>query len=297
MNIKKLLFVTKFEELWFDALQSLLDLRKADLNHVVFLNVIEREKVALRRGTGYQKKEELKLREKANIRFIDWAENLFEQGMEVGVYIVVGGMVKQVSSAAQKEMADLIVIGREKKSKIEKLLTGSDITEIIRRTSLPVLVYKYLPPQGNSSEQPFARPLLATNWSPASQRAVEYLRPLKQVVEQVNVIHVADEKSLQSASAMGIQKTRKETRKKLEMICDTLEADGLKARAHVYIGDTVDQIEKAARECQATMIIAGTPGTDSWKERLTGSIPQALADDSVFPTLLIPPAPEAPSKE
>ena len=40
MDIKRLLFVTKFEELWFDALQSLLDLRKAALNHVVFLNVI-----------------------------------------------------------------------------------------------------------------------------------------------------------------------------------------------------------------------------------------------------------------
>ena len=45
--------------------------------------------------------------------------------MEVGVYIVVGTMVQQVISAAQKETADLIVIGRQNKSKIEKLLTGS----------------------------------------------------------------------------------------------------------------------------------------------------------------------------
>ncbi len=41
MKVKKLLFVTKFEELWFDALESLMDLRKVGLNHVVFLNVIE----------------------------------------------------------------------------------------------------------------------------------------------------------------------------------------------------------------------------------------------------------------
>ena len=51
MKIKKLLFATRLEKLWFDALQSLMDLRKADLNHVVFLNVIERDKVAMRRGT------------------------------------------------------------------------------------------------------------------------------------------------------------------------------------------------------------------------------------------------------
>ena len=38
MEIKKLLFVTKFDELRFDALQSLLDLRNAALDHIVFLN-------------------------------------------------------------------------------------------------------------------------------------------------------------------------------------------------------------------------------------------------------------------
>ena len=56
MEIHKILFVTKFEELWFDAVESLMDLRKASLDHVVFLNVIQREKVALRRGKGYQGK-------------------------------------------------------------------------------------------------------------------------------------------------------------------------------------------------------------------------------------------------
>ena len=52
MDIKKLLFVTKFDDLCFDALQSLLTLRNASLNHVVFVNVIEREKVAMHRRLG-----------------------------------------------------------------------------------------------------------------------------------------------------------------------------------------------------------------------------------------------------
>ena len=30
MDIQKVLFVTKFEELWFDALESLMDLRKVN---------------------------------------------------------------------------------------------------------------------------------------------------------------------------------------------------------------------------------------------------------------------------
>ena len=125
MEIKKLLFVTKFEELGFDALRSMLNLRKAALEHVVFVNVIERDRIAMRRGTGYQKEEEIRLRETANIRFIDWAETLFEQGMEVGVYIVVGSMVSEVIKAAQKEEAGLIVIGRSHKGVLEQLYSGS----------------------------------------------------------------------------------------------------------------------------------------------------------------------------
>ncbi|MCP4718039.1 MAG: universal stress protein, partial [Desulfobacteraceae bacterium] len=65
MKINKLLFVTKFEDLCYDALNPLLSLMKADLEHVVFLNVIERDKVAMKRGSGYLKEEEVKLKETA----------------------------------------------------------------------------------------------------------------------------------------------------------------------------------------------------------------------------------------
>ncbi len=288
-EIRKLLFVTKFEELWFDALQSLLDQRKLPLSHVVFLNVIEREKVALRRGAGYQKEEEIKLREKANIRFIDWAEHLFEQGLECGVYIVVGSLVQHVVDTAKKEDVDLIVIGRQKKGKLELFYSSSDITEIIRRAEVPVLVYKYMTQDIKAVESPLKRPLLATDWSPSSWRAVEYLKNLKDAIEQINVIHVASEKSLKGSSAMAVQKIRKETRQRLEEVCDMFEEAGIDARPHVYVGNPVTEIEKAARDCQATLIVAGTSGKSAWTERWIGSVPKDLAEKSVFPTLLVPP--------
>ena len=252
MEIKKLLFVTRFDKLRFDALQSLMDLKKAALNHVVFLNVIERDKVAMRRGKGYEKGAEIRLREKANIRFIDWAETLFEQGMEVGVYIVVGNFTAQVIGAAEKEAVDLIVLSPDKKGRFEQLYSGSDITEIVHRSATPVLVYKYLFRKGPLAENPFEKPLLATNWSAGSQLAIDYIKSLKAVVQEVDIIYVASEKDLKETSAMGIQKTRKENRKKLEALCDDLEDDGITAKPHVYIGDTLSEIEKAARECQSS---------------------------------------------
>ena len=292
MEIKKLLFVTKFEELGFDAVRSLLTLRKSALEHIIFVYVIERERVAMRRGKGYQKDQEIRLREEANIRFIDWAENLFEQGMEVGCYIVVGGLVPEVIKAAQKESTDLIVIGRSHKGVLEHLYSGSDVTELLHRAWTPVLVYKHLSETAISVEEPFERPLVAIDWSPGSLRAVEYLKFLKDSVQEVHLVHVADEKDLKGNSAMAIQKTRKETRDKLEEICESFEAAGIKAREHLYIGDPDEEIEKAAKDCQASMIVLGSSAKASWVERFLGSTPRKIAEESIYPTLLIPPEKE-----
>jgi len=288
MKIEKLLFVTKFEELGFDAVRSLLSLTKADLNHVVFINVIERDQFAMSR-VGYRKDEEIRLREAANIRFIDWSESLFEQGLEVGVYIVVGTLVPEVIKAAQKEETDLIVIGRSHKGVLEHLYSGSDVTELLRRAATPVLLYKHLSETAISIEKPFDRPLLAIDWSPASLRAVEYLKGLGDVVSEISLVHVASQKDLKGPSAMEIQKTRKQTRQKLDAICTLFETEGIDARAHVYIGDPDDEIEKAARDCQATMIVLGSSAKSAWVEKWLGSTPRKYAEESIYPTLLIPP--------
>lgn len=288
MEIQKLLFVTKFNDLSFNALQSLLCLRNASLNHVVLASVIEREKVAMHRGLGYQKSEEVRLRETANIRFIDWAENLFEQGMEVGVYIVVGNLVHKVIEAAHKEQADLIVIGRSRKRFLDQLYSGSDVTEILRQAATPVLVYKPPTDKIDLLDKPFDRPLLATDWSPASKQAEEILLPLKGVVQKVNVVHVASEKDLKG-SAMEIQKVRKQCRTKLDAIADRFESHGIEASAHVYIGDPIQEIERAAADCQSSMIVMGSSGKSAWTERWLGSTPQTIAEKSEYPTLVTPP--------
>ncbi len=287
MDIRKLLFVTQFEELWFDALQSLLDLRQAALEHVVFINVIERDKVAMHRGTGYQKSEAIRLREKANIHFINWAETLFEQGLEVGVYIVVGSLVNQVVQAAQKEQADLIVLGDRKQGGIKQFYRGEELAEIVLRSRTPVLLYRYAG-ERQQALPPFRRPLLATDWGPASGNAVGYLRGLKPLIEEINVVHVADERDLKGDSAMTIQQTRKDLRARLEQICDLFAADGIAAKAHLAVGDPADRIDKTARQCRATMIVSGISTRTGFGKRWRGDTYRAIADKTGLTTLIVP---------
>ncbi|MEA2014857.1 MAG: universal stress protein [Thermodesulfobacteriota bacterium] len=288
MKNKKLLFVTQFEELWFDALMSLMDLRKTGFNHVVFLHVIERDKVAMRRGKGYLKDEEVKLREMANVRFIDWAESLFEQGMEVGAHIVVGNPLPRIISTAAAEDVDLIVTGHHRKGKFEELYGGSETLEILERTSTPVLVYKYMLPSGKVNERPFEIPLLTLDWSPASEMAIEYLLSFKGVLKKVIAVHVIGEKEFKSTSAMEIQSLRKENKQKLEEVCSRFEKEGIEAESHLYVGSTFEQIERAATEREATMIVAGTTGKSPLKEIFLGSVATKLTKQSMLPSLLVP---------
>lgn len=288
MRIKKLLFVTKFEDLCYDALNSLMSLRQAALDHVVFLNVIERDKVAMKRGSGYLKEEEVKLKETANIRFIDWAENLFELGMEVGAYIEVSTLIPEILKVVEKEKPDLIVIGRSHKGALEQLYSGSDITELTRRTAIPILVFKHMMEDRMVPEEIFKRPLFATSWSNSSRKAVDCLKELGQVIGELHLMHVVKEKDLKSLDTHEVQKVRKKERKRLDDLCEEFEAAGISARPHVYVGDPEKEILKAAKEYQATMIILGFSDRTALLERWMGSISRNVADNSIYPCLLFP---------
>lgn len=287
-KIRKLLFVTKFEDLCYDALNSLLVLQHSGLEHVVFLNVIERDQVAMQRGSGYLKEEEIKLKETANIRFIDWAENLFELGLEVGAYIEVSTLIPEILRVIDIESPDLIVIGQSHKGIIKQLYAGSDVMELVRRAKVPIMVFKHMIEDNIIPEKLFDRPLFATNWSDTSMKTVEYIKGLKNIVGQMHIIHVVQENALKGTDSHEVQKVRKEERKKLEMLCDELGKEGIDARPHVYVGDPQKEIEKAAREYQATIVILGSGEKASILKRWVGSISKNIADNSVYPCLLIP---------
>jgi nucleotide-binding universal stress UspA family protein len=100
---------------------------------------------------------------------------------------------------------------------------------------------------------------------------------------------VISEKDLKGSSAMAVQKTRKKIRAKLEEICAIFEAEGIKAREHIYVGEPEEEIERAAKDCQSTVIVLGSSAKGAWVERWLGSTPRSIAEKSVYPTLLIPP--------
>ena len=288
MKITKMLFVSGFEELWLDALQSLMSLRKAGMNDVVFLHVISREKVAMRRGAGYLKQEERKLREIADIRFIDWAETLYEEGMEVVAHIAIGNIVPKILSVTEIEGVDLIVTARRKRAKLEELYAGSETSDLLRRTDKPVLIYNYLSQSGKVGENPFERLLLALDWTESSEKILDYILALKGAVKRVDIVNVISEKDIAKLSKMEAHKLERGRKKRLDEVCDVLIEEKFDARPHLYIGNVEEQIEKGASEHRATMIVLGSGRKSVWKEKWSGSVSYTLADNSELPILIIP---------
>ena len=288
MKINKILFVSEFEELWLDALQSLMSLRKAGMNDVVFLHVISRDKVAMRRGTGYLKQEERKIREIADIRFIDWAETLYEEGMEVVAHIVIGNIIPKILSVSELEGVDLIVTARRKRAKLEELYAGSETSDLLRRTDKPVLIYNYLSQSGKVGDNPFERLLLGLDWTESSEKVLDYVLALKGAVKRVDIVHVISEKDVAKITKMEAQKVERKNKKRLDEVCDVLIKEKFDARPHLYIGNTEEQIEKGASEHRATMIVLGAKRKSIWKEKWSGSVSYSLADKSELPILIIP---------
>jgi nucleotide-binding universal stress UspA family protein len=130
--------------------------------------------------------------------------------------------------------------------------------------------------------------MLAMDWSPAAEKAVEFVKAFRGLVEEVTIIHVGSEKALRSSSAMDVQRYRKTCRQRLRSVEQVFAQAGLKARSHLYIGDPYQEIEKAAQEWRASLIVTGCSGKGTWRERIIGSVPRRLAEKSDNSTLIVP---------
>ncbi|MEW5746523.1 MAG: universal stress protein [Nitrospirota bacterium] len=295
MNIEKLLFPTQFKELAFDTLETLLALRRVGLREIVLSYIIPREEVAFVPFGGYLKEEEERLRNEARIRFEDWQRVLSSAGIASTIVIEVGDAVPRILAIAQRERVDLIVVGRKRLTMGESLFIGSHTMDILRRSPIPVLVHKYMVQFERSGEtvsrvndRIFERPLLATDWSGPSRKALEFILSLKGVAAKALVAHVIGSKLSKGLEQSELLRIERESKERLEQYCAMLREAGIDAEPHLSAGDEVRELLSLSREFDASMIVMGTTGKDRLHEFFLGSVSHRMAERSELPTLLVP---------
>jgi nucleotide-binding universal stress UspA family protein len=295
MEFKKILFPTKFRELAFNSLESILELKKAGLKEIVLTYIIPRDEVAFVPYGGYMKDEEERLREQARIRFENWQEAISAEGIESKIRIEVGNPVPKLLRIAEEEKVDLIIAGRKKRTVLGKVYVGSHTLELIRRSTVPVLVSKYMVRfewEGDLitrvNDRLFTAPLLATDWSEPSEKALGLVSSFKELADKVMVTHIIGVKISKGLDKSELNRIEKESKERLEEYCDRLKKDGINAESHLFSGRSAHEIIRVAREHKASMIVMGTTGKDRFKEFWLGSVSHRVTESSELPVLLVP---------
>ncbi len=292
---KKVLFHTHFRELALNSLKTILELKKAGLESIVLTHIIPRDDVSFVPYGGYLKETVTQLKAEARMRFEDWQEIIAQHGIESHIRIEVGAPNAEILSIAKKENVDLIVIGRKKRSLMEKVYVGSHIMDILRRSTVPVLMSKYMvqfeweqEQLTRTNEHFFERPMLATDWSQPSENASQYMSALKGLAKTVIVVHVIDAKLSKGMSRERLSQIEKESQLRLQGYCRKIEQFGMNAEHHLSAGKTVQEIIRLSRDHNASMIVMGKTGKDWFREYWLGGVSHQIAELSELPVLLIP---------
>lgn len=295
MKFETLLFHTRFRELAFNSLKAILELKAAGLKKVVLAHVIPREEVAFVPYGGMLKDEEDRLREEASRQFDDWIQTVDDVELAFAKRIETGSTNAAVLEMAQEEKIDLIVVGRKKRTLLEKVYVGTHVLDILRRSDVPVLMSKYMVQyewQGETlmrtNDHIWRRPLLATDWSAPSQRALDATMALKGLAEKIIVTHVLGARRVKNLEPPAIQRLEDESTKRLDDYCHQIDAAGLSSESHLAIGRTVEEIIKLSRDFNASMIVMGRTGKDWFQEYWLGGVSHQVAELSELPVLLIP---------
>ena len=294
MIFKKVLFHTHFRDLALNALKSIMTLKAVGLESIILTHIIPRDDVSFVPYGGYHKEAEEQFKADARIRFEDWQTILAEAGINSSIRIEVGAPNAAILSIAEHENVDLIIVGRKKRTLLEKVYVGAHIMDILRRSKVPVLMYKYMVQfewQGEqlsrTNDQIFKRPLLATDWSQPSENSLKSLDALKGLADEVLVAHVIDAKLSKGMDSEQRRQLESESRHRLKKYCQQIEQMGLQAEFHLASGKTVAELIRLSRDHQASMIVMGKTGKDWFQEYWLGGVSHQVAELSELPVLLL----------
>jgi len=109
---------------------------------------------------------------KAEQRMTELTEKVTKTGVSSRLRIERGRIWDVLSSLIQREDVDLLVLGTHGRGGIKKLALGSVAEEVLRRADCPVLTVG--PKVADAASADFRRILFATDFGPASAKALPY---------------------------------------------------------------------------------------------------------------------------
>jgi len=206
----------------------------------------------------------------------------------------LGNAASEIESAVKEEDADLLVIATRGLTGWRHLVFGSVTERTVRMASCPVLaIHDREDEKEKNSILPFRKILCPTDFSEPSRLAVATASELAgHYGAMLALLHVTWTTSNRLPSgeyeiASYDQLKMSEAHAKL---CELIaESTPFTAHAHPFVrmGNTAEEIERAAEAEDADLIVIATHGTSGWHRMFYGSVAEQVLRVTKFPILVV----------
>jgi len=278
----KVLLATDFSKTAEKLTDCLVELKNVGIEEVIILQVIE-DHIGSPEGAHYAKKTDQKLLEKSREK----AEKI---GLKAITAVEIGKPYKKIIEKAEEEKCSLILIASHGGGIIKELLLGSTTLNLIRKTTVPVLIEKYEEIAKNDfitfSKNKFERILLPIDFSVFNNKVLDMVKKMSNPSEEIILTNIIES----SDNLEELEARKKEAEKRLQEIHRELTEENIKSRCNIEVrhGDPAKNIIEIAEEKDVGIIIMSTKGKSNLKELLIGSTAEKVAEKSPIPVLLVP---------
>lgn len=289
----RVLFPTDLSAYSDAVLACLPDLKPAGLREVVLLSVIRPSDVPLPEMVNREGLEAWRwmLEEKLHIHQMA----LEGKGLRAFTRVAYGNPAEQIVRVAEDERVEMIVLGAQGATAAQELLIGSTAYEVVRRTSVPVLLEKFevVRELGHVKchrvcEHAFERVLHPTDFSECADAAFQVVKRLKAAgAKEVIVLHVQDDRVMKLRSREQLAEFDRHDAERLEALCKTLSMFGLDAKPVLRHGIPFKEALAVADEMDVSLIALGSHGHSAVREMLAGSTFENVARLSRQPVLVV----------
>ncbi|AEA46461.1 universal stress protein [Archaeoglobus veneficus] len=288
---EKILFPTDFSEVSLHALENcipkLFEMGAKELIVIHVVDIVPEEFEVLHA-----------LEMRAKERLDEIVEKLKAKGVKVTGLVCFGSISPviaveakcpsiEIVDRAACEMVDLVVIPSKGKHIKRKMQIGSTARNVIRKSSVPVLVLKYDWNEEKKSIEClgdcatiFERPLIALDLSPCSELVVSVVRRFSEKIKRAMLYHVVDYGSVEEMEA-----NMKNAKNALELYAKKLN---IECETEVDAGIASKEILAKLLSFEASMLVVGKTGRGWLKEILLGGTADAVIKESSVPTLVVP---------
>lgn len=192
---------------------------------------------------------------------------------------VRGGQPATGICQTAKEKQSFIYIPGKRKNLLSATLLGSTTNDVLRLTTIPVLVHKARP----ALKDTIKNILYATDFKDAAQRALPYVKDLACAGGKLNVLHVGK----RAADPFSEQHRRKNVMDKIKLLTKDLETHFSWVEGKEDVGTPSNYIAKYSEEIQADVIVLGRYNK-GLTQKILGSTAERISGKVHSSILLIP---------